>query len=179
MPERENRERGTMKIFSHSKRGNILLESIFILVFLLLFVFMVVVGGKLFLSMAETTHDGNTFTNSTQTILENTQSRYYTIFDNIFLMLFIGINILPVILAYFVKSSPFFVVFAILGLIVIGLFAIYFSDIYLTMTSQDGFTDINTLMPKTDKVMTYLPIFTVVLTVVLIVVQYSKPEAVG
>ena len=97
------------------------------------------------------------------------------ILANALVFIFIFACIASMIAASFANSAPAFAVIGIIAMPIELIFAFIFHDEFLTLVSQSVFAPVVTAAPSLITAFQYLPLISLVVSVLLIVVVFIKP----
>jgi hypothetical protein len=95
-------------------------------------------------------------------------------FDAFMLVLFLGLGIVTIISAVFIRTHPvLFVLMIIMQLILIGLSTI-FSNLWYAIASRSEFVSIANELPYTTLIFTNLPLFVLIISAIVAIASYGK-----
>jgi hypothetical protein len=100
-------------------------------------------------------------------------SMYPGVIDNSFLLLTVGLSVVAIALAFMVRIHPVFLVFYILVLVLLIIFAGIFSNVYTGIAENPDFTAEADSLVFISTIMRILPMFVAVLGTVLAIVMYK------
>ena len=112
-----------------------------LIVIFLIFGIMVMIGKSVLHSVNTSINDSQTFNNASKNIINTVDQNYTTLWDNLFLMLFVGAWLVLLISFYFIQEHPVMTIFAIILIVIFLLLAPIFSNIFLsfgTATNLDS-----------------------------------------
>lgn len=81
------------------------------------------------------------------------ESKVTTAFDYSFAFVFLGGNLIVIFLSWLVRAQPILVVFSIMGLFVMSIFAIFFGNAYMTFAASPQLANQASHMPILDFIM--------------------------
>ena len=122
----------------------------------------------------------NVFNNATinetysTTFVENAVQKYNTSFDNMFLFVFILLNLSIVLSAFLIKSSPIFIVLFILAIIGIVLFSLIAYEIYSYITNTYEIHEISIIFPKVNWIMEHYGLLMGIISVIVLFALISN-----
>ena len=96
--------------FLGSKKGNAILDVIFIIIFIFGFALSTIIGYKFFLDINEDLQDQDTFNNQSKEILNDLEGKYPSLFDGAFLVILIFLWIAGIVASFMVDTNPIFLV---------------------------------------------------------------------
>lgn len=94
--------------------------------------------------------------------------------DKLFLGIFIILLIGMIILAFYIRSSPLFLVIFIIISVISTWFAAIISNVYMEIEATGIFATVLTYIPMQNFIMENLPIFVAAFAMVLLIVTYAK-----
>lgn len=146
--------------------------------FYLIFIFAISIAAVVIYGSFSTFNDA--WQNSTnvpdasKNIVSDTKVRFQNTWNWLILLLFVGLFIGIVVLAYVIRSHPIFAVFGILVIIVLGVVAVYLANSYNSFATSSGIsvwaTDLNIITLLNQR----MPLIAVVFGFVFIIVLYAK-----
>ena len=104
---------------------------------------------------------------------QSLDNNYGGVLDNSFLLITVGLGLVVLSFAVFVRINPIFIVFFIIGLIIMIFLSGIFSNIYQEMAAHPEFAAEATSLVYTDQILTFLPIFVLVFGTLLMVLMYK------
>lgn len=165
------------------KKGSIIDTFVILIVFVIMGIVLIV---SLFLKDAIFPKLSNALNNETgSTSVMATVSGGFTIFDNLFLLAFFMLNATTIIMAALVPSHPVFLIVNVMLLIILFVIAPTFSNIMQKFWSTPDFAayseggGASQTLPIMTRMFQYLPSITLGISVLLIIVQYSKNQGGG
>lgn len=99
--------------------------------------------------------------------------------DNIIVTFFLLMNVAALVSAYFIRSHP---IFFVLSLLLMGFFtvaSVMFSNVYYAIASTSFISTYANMFPLTYVLFTWLPSITLVLSSLLAIVMYGRPQGGG
>jgi hypothetical protein len=154
----------------------------FLFIVLVMMVFAIVAIVSIYLWDSISTPLKNAFGIGEATDVINTSARVFGVMDYIFLFLFFGLSIAPLIFAFLVQTHPVFFVVNILLLIVLFLIMPTISNVVRSFWATDQFAPYAaggsgsvtyTIMTR---VFQYLPFITGGLSIILTIAMFVKPR---
>lgn len=147
------------------RRANFM--DLFLLIGMALFIGLSFLFGGYLLHIGETQiFNGSNFDNTTNSFIKTASSNYYSSFDYLFLVLFIGLGLVIIISSFLIRSSPVFIVFFLFGLIGLMFFAGLGQRIFSILIGVDELSVMSGLMPITTFVLNHLGVFIGVIAVI-------------
>ena len=161
-----------------NRKGSMIDMFLLVIVFVVLAVFILVgiyLKDNIFPQLTDMFGESNEGTE----VLDTAEAGYSTM-DYIFLFLFFGLCLTPIILAFFVRNHP---VFFIINLIIIVIFFIVtpsLSNMVRSFWAEDEFAPYalggsgSHTFPVMTRIFQYLPLITCGISVVLMIVMFNK-----
>lgn len=161
--------------FFANKKGNAVIETVTIMV--IMFVLAVVcVAGYVILKGVNTQMNLHTTVNSSQYIItNNATARYPTLFDSIFLFIFIAAWINAIIASFLLDTHPIYFALSLLLLVAVMISSVYISNYFETLinTTPDYLTA-STSFPMMMFIMTHLLEMTIAMALSISVALFAK-----
>lgn len=161
-----------------NKKGDV--PSLFlIIVFLVIFAFLSMLMYSLFNRTSDILRSPELadFENAEEVATEfDTASNGLDVLNVVFL---IGAMISVIITAFFVRTSPIFLVVSIIVLVIMVFLSMGLSNIYYDITQNEttGILENAHAFPATQRVMNYLPLWLLMTAVMVFVALYAKRES--
>ena len=130
-------------------------DNIFILIILFSFAIGTIVALSLLNVWNTTVHENIPSFNNSELGNATTlaETRVTTAFDYSFAFVFLGGNLIVIFLSWLVRAQPILVVFSIIGLAVMSVFAIFFGNAYSMFASTSQLGTVASHMPILDFIM--------------------------
>lgn len=159
-----------------TKKGSLI--DMVVLPAMLFLVIIVWISAGTFLDKVTTqlNSSGIITSNETRDQLVNTNDRYPSLFDNLFMFLMIGMSLAVIALAFAVDSHPALYLFSLFLLVVLVVLNMMIANVYSDVTSQGEISVTASEFNLSDFAMTKLPIFMIVISIVVAVVTYAKNQ---
>lgn len=117
---------------------------------------------------------GDQFGTEGGAILDSGLEDYPTLFDNIIFYVFILLSLISLVFAALVRINPIFVIFYIIIFIFIIITSAALSNAYEAITTNPQLIDIAASYTKTNWLLTYLPLLTLILGVLIMIISYKN-----
>jgi preprotein translocase subunit SecG len=162
------------------KKKGTAFDYIFIVIIMVIFAIVTIVS--VFLWDTISTPLKNVFGSGSATDVMATADKAFGTLDYIFLFVFFGLSIAPIIFAFLVKSHPIFFVVNILILVVMFLVMPTLSNVVREFWSTDQFSQYaegggaTHTLPIMTRVFQYLPYITGGMSIILTIAMFVKPR---
>lgn len=113
------------------------------------------------------------FNNFTKDFSNQTVSYYPNIFNNSFMLIALGLAIASFIFAALVRVHPIFIIFYIIGLIIVVVLSSVFSNAYETLANNPQLSTLATNMTHVNYIMRYLPLLVAIIGSILAIIMYK------
>lgn len=127
----------------------------------------------------DTVSTSTLFTQHSKDINEQSFGNFGTVFDNSFLMIYVGIVIASLVLSYVLRSNPGMFFAMLLIVFLFSIIAGYMGNAYTTFASDQGMQGAAASLPIQAFVMDNYLVFTLVNTILMIIVFFAKPNEGG
>jgi hypothetical protein len=156
------------------KKANAVLDSATVLVWLLIIAILFFVGYKVYDNIQPVLlPQVNSSVVATNTLTE-THDRYPTIFDGLFIFVFIGLWTLAIVGAFMIDSHPIFMVFAIILLVFIVIASVFMQNYWENFQDSEFISSVSASFPMTSFIMSHLVIIIVVIGMSILITLYAK-----
>jgi len=102
-----------------------------------------------------------------------------TAFDYGFAFVFLGGNLIVIFLSWLVRAQPVLIVFSIMGLFVMAVFAIFFGSAYADFASSSQLGTVASHMPILDFIMSNILAFQFIFGVIDVIVLFGVGQGQG
>ena len=160
------------KRLTRNKKGSVL-DLILIGVFCLAFAFSILIGFKITTEFNTQIQAHADVPAEAKTAATSLVGEYSTTMDYSFLFFLAGFSIAVLVLAAMVRVHPIFIVFYIIGLLIVIFLAGVFSNIYTEMATNAELIAVANQLLFVNKIMTFLPWFVAVVGTLLCVIMYK------
>ena len=162
-----------------SKKGSLVDVIMYTIIMFVLGIF-IIFGYKLMSIINDEIQANPDLSTSAKEIMSSSESRYVSLFDGIFITVFVLLGVVIVVGAYFVYMHPVFYVPSLFIMVFLILLAAILANVFYDVTttgdlveSRDHFTMIKFIMGTEDNPHTFVP-FIVVLGFMVLIVSYAK-----
>lgn len=160
----------------NSRKGNVG-DIALIIVVMFSFALIVIIGKNVFVDLNEGMQDAGFMSNRSVSILDNFESNYTTIFDGIFLFVFVGLIVGVAISAFMIKSHPAFFFVTIILLAFFIIIAAIFSNVYEDISTNEAFVDQSADFTVINHIMGNLPVWITIGGALVLLALYIKSRA--
>ena len=105
--------------FNGKKKGNVILDSIMVLIVLTLFSVLTIVGYKIFNDLNTDIQADNDVSDTAKSNLNSLNTRFPTFMDNAFIIALVLLTILAIAFSFYIDTNPFFFIVAIVLLLAV------------------------------------------------------------
>lgn len=167
-----------MRIFKNKKAAT--LDNFYVIIQFFAVAIFLLVMFKVWTSLTTAQMDTDLWDKSSigQTIKSNTQ-RAFNQWDWIFVMVYFGLHLGVVVLAFMLRSHPIVLVGGIMLALVLVMVAVPLSNTWEEISRDSEFTTEIALMPKVDMILLKLPIFETIWAFITLIALASFSKAEG
>lgn len=122
------RKRKEKSLTFQSRKANAIIDSTYLIVVVLFLSITFLMSGVLFDKLNEKLSPQ--VTGQAATILSDKHTSYFTTFDAIFITVLIGLWIGAIVSSFLIDSHPIFLIISVLGLLIIFVVAMFFSNVW-------------------------------------------------
>lgn len=160
-----------------NRRGNAVLDTMFTIVIIFVFIIMCIYGYKIFLEMKpDILDDIPADRTQSRAALNEIESRYPSVIDGLVILLFIGIWIMGITASFMIDSHPiFFAVSAFLVIFVI-IAGMMLGNFYEELFEDPELSEMSGYFPVTHWLMTHLMHVGIVVGFSILLVLYGKSQ---
>lgn len=162
-------------VWAMNKRGNVILDSITVVVVLLIFAVVGVLAYDFFGEINDGIQDESDLTADAKTEAQTMYDRFPAVFDSLFLFVFLLIWVLALVASYLVDASPIFYILMFILLIFVIFIGAELANAYFEITDDIG----NTSFPMTNFIMTHFVAFIISIGITVSIVLYGKNKYLG
>ena len=159
--------------FPNSKKGNIIVEAVTIIVMLVVFAYMAIYGSSMFGDINTMIQDGD-FNNETKTASSSFNTNLIPILDYAFLFMFILLIIFTIAISVFIDTHPIFMVVAIVLMIVLMVLIVNIANVFNESMQDSNISATANQFTFTTWIMQHLLEISVVLGFILIIAMFIK-----
>jgi len=167
--------KGRKTKFLNGKKGNAILDIIFIAIFIFGFSLSSIIGYKIFTDInTEIQESDSQFNNQSKEVVDDLHGKYPSLFDGAFLVILIFLWIGALVSSFVVDTHPIFLMLTIVLLVFCLFLAAIFSNSYESVTADDQIYSSSTAFPITDFLMGNLYIIVLVIGLTVTLVLFGK-----
>jgi len=161
-----------MASFKKNRKGNIFLEVTIIVVVLFVLAIFFPLFGNIYFELNDEIQQDNQISARAKAIPQHYEDNYWAIWNWGFFAIFFGYTLGALIAAYFIESSPVFIIIAIILLPILVLVSMELSNAYDDYITE--FPSQDTGMPYISFIWSIMPYYIVTLISSLAIIMYSK-----
>lgn len=160
------------------KKGNAILDGIFVVVILFAFALIAPIGYDIFTELNDDIQSDGGISGSTKNISSDLHTRYPSAVDGLFFFAFILIWAFVVVASFMVDTKPYFLVFSIILLAALLFIGAELANAYDDFTN-DEYSSIIDKFPKTNFIMQHLFETIAVIAASILIVLFGKNHLMG
>jgi len=164
------------RCFQSSKRGNVGLDAIMVIVVLFVIAIASIAGYKVILDVNNDTQADPDINNKSKAAMDQVTTDYPTIMDNGFAFFFALIWVLAVIASFFVDAHPVFLILAIVVIVILIFIASSVDNIYAEMIDDPLLATEAAAFPKTNWIMDHLVFVILAIAISIGISLYAKQQ---
>jgi len=162
------------KSFLTGKKGDMIVDTILIVVMLLVIGVMMVFGNKVFSDINSQVQSSSSLANATKESINTAATNYPSFMDDLFLTIFVLLWLVLMITSFFIDSHPVFFIIAVVLLVMLLFVAGVASNAYMEFSESSDF-DV-TGFPKTHFILSNLLMFFLFMAMSVGMVIYGKAQ---
>ena len=156
------------------KKGNVISDSIMVMVVLLIFILSIFFGNYLLNIWNDDVQADDDMTNLSKEIVEGQHSRYPNFFDGLFMMFFLLIWGLVLVASFKIDTHPIFFIFTVILLIIVFIVAAELGNFYEEIVAEDELVTITAGFPMANYIMSHLLTVIIVIGFSIVLVLFGK-----
>lgn len=164
-------------IFSRYKRGNMVLDSLMVLIAIVIFSLMVFFGYQIFGDMNTEIQADADLSSDAKDLSTSLLDKYPAFFDGAFVFLLLLLWGLIIVASFMVDSHPIFFIFAVLLFLFVMYIGAEMSNMFNDITTDDDLNAYRASFPMITWIMEHLLLFIGVIGVSVALVLYGKSRA--
>jgi len=174
------------KIFSQTtkrkkafgKKGNAIADSLLVLIFLGMFIYVLIMGKSMISDIASEITEEKGWSSNTSKIVSDLDSDYGSLWDGIFIFIFIGLWIAALTFAFFLDTNPIFMILTVVAMASVLLVAGELANTYDEFVSNDANMEsiATSSFPMANALLDNWLIAAIVVGFSILVVLYSKRQ---
>lgn len=160
---------------SNCKKGNAAIEVLTVIIVLVVFAFSVLAGRMILTELNDDTQLDDSLGDEAKGVMAEQDARYSSLFDGLFVFLFILLWGVVIVSAFMIDSHPIFFIFTVILLIMSFVVAIYIGNVYEEVVDDGGeFQDAADTMPMMDWILSNLLLVAIVVGFSIVGVLFAK-----
>lgn len=156
------------------KKGSSIVDLLVILAIFLGFAMVTVVGYKVFDDFNTEIQADDDFSNESKQVLTDNIDRYPSLFDGLFIFIFVLLFASILLSSYFLDTNPIYFIITVILLIFACIVGVMLSNVYDEFMADLTFSSYSATFPMTAWVMNNLLIVTLVIGFSVVVVLFAK-----
>jgi hypothetical protein len=159
-----------------NKKGSIIFDSIWIIVFLVAFGLITIISYMLYTNWV---NDAGPMLSNPDNVNSNLFAKADTALkslDYMFIFIIVGLTIMLIISAFSIQSHPIFFFISLIALVVIIIISAQFSNVFHDITHADEFINSSNQFSLINKVMDKLPFYITLMVIITLIVLYGKSK---
>ena len=162
-------------ILSFNKKGNAILDTLFVIVILFVFVFGAMFGYKILLEMKDDILE-DVDNPQAKAAFNEIESRYPSVLDGAVLLLFIGLWIMGVVASFMSDSHPVFFGISMFLLIFVLIVGMFMGNFYEELFSDPDLSDLPGYFPATNWLLTHMLLVGIIIGFSILIVLFAKSQ---
>ena len=156
-----------------NKKGNAILDTAMVVVVLVIFALLSVITWSVWEDIYP---DMSAEMDSVeaQESLDVINDRYPSLFDGLFLFVFIGLWIMTLVASFMIDSHPIFFAISLVLFVIVLIGSVYIGNFYEEIVTDSSFDDAYEDFPATHFILTNLLMFSIVIGSSIMLVLYGK-----
>lgn len=171
---RRNQVRRKKSSILSFRKGNVVIEVIFVLIALLVFVITFMFGKYIFSEVNTDFQADTNLANESKAEMSTMNTRYTSVFDGLFLLALILLWALLLVGAYFLDSNPVLFIIMIIVLIFVFFLGATMGNVYEEVAGDSDLATISTQFPITNGLMSNMVIMVIVMGFSVVIVLFGK-----
>ena len=173
-------QRNVKMIFSntnkmlYNKKCNAILDTAMVVVVLVVMGVLSIITWSVWGDLSPEVYDAvNESTEATES-LDVIDNNYTSLFDGIFLFVFMGLWIMTLVASWMIDSHPIFFAISLILFVIVLVGAVYLGNFYEEIITDSAFNDAYQDFPATHYILTNLLMFGIVIGSSIMIVLYGK-----
>ena len=164
------------KVCFSDKRGNVFFEGMTVIYWLLILIIFGIVGLTLFTDMNNDFQADPDNDPDAKQQMQEQYDQYPSMWDDIIIIIFVGLWLFILISAYFVETSPIFFIISIVLLIILLYVTVYIGNGAENIFNDDGLNNEYIQFPKTQFVVENLVLFILAIGATTVLVLFMRKQ---
>lgn len=160
--------------FTNKKKGNVFFEGMTIFYWIIVLIIIGIVGLMLFTDLNDDFQADPDNAQVAKDIVQDAYDEYPSMWDDIIITVFIGLWIFALMSAYFIDTSPIFLVVSILLLIILLIFVVYLSNGAYDIFTDPDFEPFYEQFPKTNFIFENLLVVIILVGASIMLTLYAR-----
>lgn len=156
------------------KKGNVISDSIMVMVVLLIFILSIFFGKFLLNEWNDDVQADDDMNNLSKEIVSTQNARYSGFFDGLFMMFFILIWALVLVASFKIETHPIFFIFTVILLIIVFMVAAELGNFYEEITAEDDISTVVAGFPMANYIMSNMLMVIIVIGFSIVLVLFGK-----
>jgi len=161
-------------MISKFKKGNMIVDSLFYVVILFVFVIVIFVGKIVSSEVNADIQSNDDLSVEGKAVSQNIDEKYNSLFDGVIMMALVLFWVLTLAFSFLIDSSPIFFIVSFVLLVAVLIVAAYLGNAYEELVSDDAFDGVADGFPMTHFVFSNLLGFVVAISLSIGVSLYAK-----
>lgn len=174
--------RGTHLIFSKrkktvfGKKGNAVADTLLIVIVLGVLPFVIIYGKSMVDDITNELTVDNGWSNETVTIANEVNDDYGSLWDGIFIFVFVGLWMASLAFAFLLDSHPIFMIITVLAMVGVFIVAGEIANVYESFVNTDATMDViaTTHFPMTNALLDNWFVVSIIVGFSIVIVLYAK-----
>lgn len=156
------------------RKGNAILDTLMVMVVIFAFSIISMVVFKAFSEINTDIQADDELSNETKEISGTLHDRFPSLFDGLFIFIFVMLWIVVIVASFNIDSHPIFMVVSVILLAIVLLLGAMISNTYDDIVGDDDFSSSTTEFPMSNFVLSHLVQFILGIGTTIIIVLYGK-----
>jgi len=163
----------TKQMLKH-KKGNAILDTAMVIIVLIVMGVLTIVTWSVWGDISPQIYeDVNDTTEATES-LDVIDDNYSSLFDGIFLFIFLGLWIMTLVASWMIDTHPIFFAVSLILFVIVLIGAIYLGNFYEEIITDSSFNNAYQDFPATHFILTNLLMFSIIIGSSIMIVLYGK-----
>lgn len=155
-------------------KGNVIVDSFMFVIVIAIFVFLAYIANVVLGDINADVQDDDDISADTKQTVDEWNTRFPSLFDGAFLLVFILLWILVLVASYQVDTNPAFFVVTLIIMVVVFFVAAQMSNVYEDFASDEEIAATAANYPITDWIMSHLLIVLIAVAFSVVLVLFGK-----
>lgn len=156
------------------KKANAVLDTAMVIVVLVIFGLLTIFTWNIWQDLKPSLDASFNESVEAQAAVDVIETRYPSLFDGLFLFIFIGLWITTLIASFMIDTHPIFFIVSFILLIIVLVSAVYIGNFYEEIVTTDSMGDSYTYFPAMHHVLSNLLIYAIVIGASITLVLFGK-----